>query len=68
MYEAAVKAITATDKAVKTVYEACKQAGYVLVRIATQNSQTLSLNYFFERLLLPIMVMQKECSTKPVVP
>lgn len=32
VYEAAVEAITATDKAVKTVYEACKEAGYVLVR------------------------------------
>ncbi|WWC85795.1 2,3-bisphosphoglycerate-independent phosphoglycerate mutase [Kwoniella dendrophila CBS 6074] len=29
-YEAAVKAITATDKAVKTVYDACEEAGYVL--------------------------------------
>ena len=33
VYEAAVKAITATDKAVKTVHEACKEAGYILVRI-----------------------------------
>jgi 2,3-bisphosphoglycerate-independent phosphoglycerate mutase len=31
VYDAAVKAITATDKAVKTVYEACKEAGYVLM-------------------------------------
>lgn len=30
-YEAAVKAITATDKAVKTIYDACKEAGYILV-------------------------------------
>jgi len=29
-YEAAVKAITATDAAVKTVYDACEEAGYVL--------------------------------------
>lgn len=36
VYEAAVKAITATDKAVKTCYDACKEAGYVLVgRTAT---------------------------------
>lgn len=31
VYEAAVKAITATDKAVKTLYDACKEAGYVFV-------------------------------------
>ncbi|WVO16730.1 2,3-bisphosphoglycerate-independent phosphoglycerate mutase [Cryptococcus depauperatus] len=30
MYDAAVTAITATDKAVKTVYDACEEAGYVL--------------------------------------
>lgn len=29
-YDAAVKAITATDAAVKTVYDACEEAGYVL--------------------------------------
>ena len=31
IYEAAVKAITATDAAVKTVYEACEKAGYILL-------------------------------------
>ena len=30
MYDAAVEAIGATDKAVKTVYDACEEAGYVL--------------------------------------
>lgn len=30
VYEAAVKAITATDAAVGTVYDACEEAGYVL--------------------------------------
>ncbi|KZT53216.1 cofactor-independent phosphoglycerate mutase [Calocera cornea HHB12733] len=30
-YDAAVKAITATDKAVKTVYDACEEAGYILI-------------------------------------
>ena len=30
MYDAAVQAIGATDKAVKTVYDACEEAGYVL--------------------------------------
>jgi 2,3-bisphosphoglycerate-independent phosphoglycerate mutase len=29
-FDAAVEAITATDKAVKTVYDACEEAGYVL--------------------------------------
>jgi 2,3-bisphosphoglycerate-independent phosphoglycerate mutase len=30
VYDAAVVAISATDKAVKTVYDACEEAGYVL--------------------------------------
>lgn len=30
VYDAAVKAIGATDAAVKTVYDACEEAGYVL--------------------------------------
>lgn len=30
-YDAAIKAVTATDKAIKTVYEACKENGYVLL-------------------------------------
>ena len=30
VYDAAVEAIGATDKAVKTVYDACEEAGYVL--------------------------------------
>lgn len=30
VYDAAVVAIGATDKAVKTVYDACEEAGYVL--------------------------------------
>lgn len=34
-YEAAVKAITATDKAVKTIYDACKEAGYIFVGWST---------------------------------
>lgn len=31
VYDAAVKAISATDKAVGTVYKACEEAGYVLL-------------------------------------
>lgn len=30
-YEAAIKGVTATDKAIGTVYEACKEHGYVLL-------------------------------------
>jgi len=30
VYEAAVEACAATDKAIKTVYEACKKEGYIL--------------------------------------
>lgn len=29
VYDAAVEAITATDKAVGTIYDACEEAGYV---------------------------------------
>ncbi len=31
VYDAAVEAISATDKAVKTIYDACEEAGYVLL-------------------------------------
>ena len=31
MYDAAVIAISETDKAVKTIYEACQEAGYILL-------------------------------------
>ena len=31
MFDAAVKAIGATDAAVKTVYDACQEAGYLLL-------------------------------------
>lgn len=34
VYEAAIKAATATDKAIKTVYEACKKYGYVFMLTA----------------------------------
>jgi 2,3-bisphosphoglycerate-independent phosphoglycerate mutase len=30
VYEAAVEAVAATDKAISTVYEACKKHGYIL--------------------------------------
>jgi 2,3-bisphosphoglycerate-independent phosphoglycerate mutase len=44
VYEAAVKAITATDKAVKTVADAAKEAGYVLVSpicLVVENKQVI---------------------------
>ena len=31
MYDAAVIAISETDKAVKTIYQACQEAGYILL-------------------------------------
>lgn len=31
VYEAAIEAVTATDKAIKTVYDACKENGYILM-------------------------------------
>lgn len=31
VYEAAIEAVTATDKAIKTVYDACKKHGYILM-------------------------------------
>lgn len=43
VYEAAVKAITATDKAVKTVYDACKEAGYVLVVTADHGNAEMMI-------------------------
>ncbi|EJU03001.1 cofactor-independent phosphoglycerate mutase [Dacryopinax primogenitus] len=43
-YEAAVKAITATDKAVKTIYEACEEAGYILVVTADHGNAEQMIN------------------------
>ena len=44
VYEAAVKAITATDKAVGTVYEACEKAGYVLLITADHGNAEQMIN------------------------
>ena len=44
IYEAAVKAITATDAAVKTIYDACEEAGYVLVVTADHGNAEQMLN------------------------
>ncbi|CAD6580099.1 MAG: hypothetical protein CYPHOPRED_001087 [Cyphobasidiales sp. Tagirdzhanova-0007] len=44
VYEAAVKAITATDKAVKTVHEACKEAGYILIITADHGNAEGMIN------------------------
>jgi len=43
-YDAAVKAISYTDKAVKTVYEACKEAGYVLLITADHGNAEQMIN------------------------
>jgi 2,3-bisphosphoglycerate-independent phosphoglycerate mutase len=44
VYEAAVKAVTATDKAVGTVYEACEKAGYVLFITADHGNAEQMIN------------------------
>jgi len=42
--DAAIKAITATDKAVGTVYEACKEAGYILLITADHGNAEQMIN------------------------
>jgi len=44
VYEAAVEAITATDKAVGTVYDACVEAGYVLLITADHGNAEQMIN------------------------
>ncbi|KZV70249.1 cofactor-independent phosphoglycerate mutase [Peniophora sp. CONT] len=44
VYDAAVEAIGATDKAVKTVYEACQEAGYILLVTADHGNAEQMLN------------------------
>jgi 2,3-bisphosphoglycerate-independent phosphoglycerate mutase len=44
VYDAAVKAISATDKAVGTVYEACQEAGYILLITADHGNAEQMLN------------------------
>jgi len=44
IFDAAVKAIGATDKAVKTVYDACQRAGYILLITADHGNAEQMLN------------------------
>ena len=44
VFDAAVEAITATDKAVGTVYEACEKAGYVLLITADHGNAEQMIN------------------------
>ena len=44
VYEAAVKAIMVTDKAVGMIYEACEKAGYVLLITADHGNAEQMLN------------------------
>lgn len=44
VYDAAVEAITATDKAVGTVYDACVEAGYVLLITADHGNAEQMIN------------------------
>lgn len=43
-YDAAVKAIAATDKAVGTIYEACQKAGYILLITADHGNAEQMIN------------------------
>lgn len=43
-YEAAVQAISHTDRAVKTIFEACKEAGYILVVTADHGNAEQMIN------------------------
>ncbi|KAJ9101878.1 hypothetical protein QFC21_003218 [Naganishia friedmannii] len=43
-FNAAVKAITATDKAVRTIYDACQEAGYVLAITADHGNAEQMVN------------------------
>jgi 2,3-bisphosphoglycerate-independent phosphoglycerate mutase len=42
--DAAVKAISATDKAVGTIYDACEEAGYILLITADHGNAEQMLN------------------------
>jgi 2,3-bisphosphoglycerate-independent phosphoglycerate mutase len=44
VYDAAVEAIGATDKAVGTVYEACQEAGYILLITADHGNAEQMIN------------------------
>lgn len=44
MYDAAVIAISETDKAVKTIYEACQEAGYTLLITADHGNAEQMVN------------------------
>ena len=44
VYEAAVEAITHTDKAVGTIYEACQEAGYILLITADHGNAEQMIN------------------------
>jgi 2,3-bisphosphoglycerate-independent phosphoglycerate mutase len=51
VYEAAVKAITATDAAVKTVYDACEEAGYILLITADHGNVRVHCSFSGSRVL-----------------
>ena len=44
MYDAAVIAISETDKAVKTIYDACQEAGYILLITADHGNAEQMVN------------------------
>ena len=44
VYDATVKAVTATDKAAGTIYDACEKAGYVLMITADHGNAEQMIN------------------------
>ena len=44
VYDTAIKAITATDKALGTIYDACEKAGYILMITADHGNAEQTIN------------------------
>jgi 2,3-bisphosphoglycerate-independent phosphoglycerate mutase len=53
-FEAAVKAITATDKAVRTIYDACMEAGYEIAITADHGNAEQVSPRAFSRSVFPL--------------
>lgn len=54
VYEAAIEAVTATDKAIGRVFEACKENGYVLF-VTADHGYVVFLSFFFLELWCDII-------------
>ena len=44
VYDTAIKAVTATDKALGTIYDTCEKAGYVLMITADHGNAEQTIN------------------------